>query len=221
MKFFRKIRSQLLSENRAGEYLLYAFGEIVLVVIGILIALAINNQQENKVLQQKEQVYLAGLLEEFQTSKLKLTNLIQVNQQNYLGAKEILAYCSNSVELPSEKQFSDLVFHTFSSDISFNPNNSLLIEMINSGSLKDISDDRLRVALTNWMAILEDVTRQEAELDVQRSKVLDLFRTNEYSIWTIFDQTNASTELNLPKKKNPPSNLDLFKSVAFENNLLM
>ena len=43
IKFFRKIRQQLLAENRLGKYLIYALGEIVLVVIGILIALQINN----------------------------------------------------------------------------------------------------------------------------------------------------------------------------------
>ena len=48
IKFFRKIRQKLLSENKFSKYLLYAIGEIVLVVIGILIALQINNWNENK-----------------------------------------------------------------------------------------------------------------------------------------------------------------------------
>ncbi|SHI94702.1 DUF6090 family protein [Algibacter luteus] len=48
IKFFRKIRQNLLSEGKTGKYLKYAIGEIVLVVIGILIALQINNWNENK-----------------------------------------------------------------------------------------------------------------------------------------------------------------------------
>lgn len=48
IKFFRKIRQQLLSENNISKYLFYAIGEIVLVVIGILIALQINNWNEDK-----------------------------------------------------------------------------------------------------------------------------------------------------------------------------
>ncbi|UWX53772.1 DUF6090 family protein [Maribacter litopenaei] len=48
IKFFRKIRQQLLQENRFSKYLLYAIGEIVLVVIGILIALQISNWNENR-----------------------------------------------------------------------------------------------------------------------------------------------------------------------------
>ncbi|MFC3880480.1 DUF6090 family protein [Algoriphagus namhaensis] len=48
IKFFRKIRQNLLLENKTGKYFKYAIGEIVLVVIGILIALQINNWNENR-----------------------------------------------------------------------------------------------------------------------------------------------------------------------------
>ena len=48
IRFFRILRKRLLTENRIGKYLLYAVGEIVLVVIGILIALSINNWNEAK-----------------------------------------------------------------------------------------------------------------------------------------------------------------------------
>ncbi|MFC7357066.1 DUF6090 family protein [Jejudonia soesokkakensis] len=54
LKFFRKIRQRLLTENKFSKYLLYAIGEIVLVVIGILIALQINNL--NQKAQEKEQL---------------------------------------------------------------------------------------------------------------------------------------------------------------------
>ena len=48
IKFFRKIRQKLLTENKFSKYLIYAIGEIILVVIGILIALQINNWNEEK-----------------------------------------------------------------------------------------------------------------------------------------------------------------------------
>jgi len=46
IKFFRKIRQNLLSEGKTGKYLKYAFGEIVLVMVGILLALQVNNWNE-------------------------------------------------------------------------------------------------------------------------------------------------------------------------------
>lgn len=61
IKFFRKIRQHLLAEGKTGKYLKYAIGEIVLVVIGILIALQINNWNEDR----KEFRKSKALLEEF------------------------------------------------------------------------------------------------------------------------------------------------------------
>lgn len=49
IKFFRKIRKQLLTENKFSKYLLYAIGEVVLVVIGIMIALYFNNLNQEQI----------------------------------------------------------------------------------------------------------------------------------------------------------------------------
>jgi len=64
IKFFRKIRQGLLNENKFSKYLLYAIGEILLVVIGILIAVSINNWNENRKLQNEE----LNLLEEVKSN---------------------------------------------------------------------------------------------------------------------------------------------------------
>ena len=221
MKFFRKVRQNLLTENKFTKYLVYALGEIVLVVIGILIALGINNTNEQRKLAAVEQTYLVGLREEFQTSKLKLQELINVNQQNYLGAKTLLGYIANPNQSPTELQFSSLLYTTFSAAIDFNPNNSLLYEMVNSGNLKNISNAELRRQLTNWISRMEDISRQEAELGVQREKVLDMFKNDAHSLGTIFKHAGVYTELDLPKTENETSNLSLLQSTAFENNILM
>ena len=59
IKFFRQIRQRMIKENKMSKYLLYAIGEIILVVIGILIALQINNWNQN----QKDQTLIAGYAE--------------------------------------------------------------------------------------------------------------------------------------------------------------
>ena len=73
IKFFRKIRQKLLSENKFSKYLIYAIGEIVLVVIGILIALQINNKNdERKAEESVKKFYEATILdlEDKNTNKL-------------------------------------------------------------------------------------------------------------------------------------------------------
>ena len=221
LRFFRRIRQNLLAEKKFTKYLFYAFGEIILVVIGILIAFAINNANQKRLTVKNEVTYLMGLKEEFQTSKLKLKELIAVNQDNYNGAKQILAYTGDPSAVPSEEEFSKVLYSTFSTDIAFNPNNSLLQEIINSGNLKNLSNPELRIQLTNWISTIEDIRRQEEELGIQRIKVLDMFRTNDYSLRTIFEKAGVSESIGLPSTDVTESNLSLLDSKEFENNVLM
>ena len=65
-KIFRKIRQNLLRENKVYRYLLYAIGEIILVVIGILIALQINNSNEARKNSNREISYLENLKRGYQ-----------------------------------------------------------------------------------------------------------------------------------------------------------
>lgn len=63
IRFFHTLRHRLLSENRASRYLFYAVGEIILVVIGILIALQINTWNERQKEGVLEAEYLQGIRE--------------------------------------------------------------------------------------------------------------------------------------------------------------
>lgn len=222
MKVFRALRRRLIVQKQLRSYFLYALGEIILVVVGILIALAIDNRAEQRTLDRKEQTYLLGLNKEFQTSRKKLIQLIAINRQNYENAQRIVGFIDQPSSLPSEQVFSELLFNTLNYDIAYNPNNSLLSEMINSGSLKDLSNPELRRQLTNWIATLDDIVRQEQDLDRQRENVLDLFRSDTYSIRTILDHTDVTqVELGLSPKNTPINNLPLLQSTWFENNLLL
>jgi hypothetical protein len=78
IKFFRKIRQKTLAENKFGKYLTYAIGEIILVVIGILIALSINNWNENK----KSENQLNNIYNEVESNlKSDLSNIDDVIKQ--------------------------------------------------------------------------------------------------------------------------------------------
>ena len=75
-RIFNSIRQRLLKENRLTRYLVYAVGEILLVVIGILIALQINLWNEGRKDRVKEQVVLQRLLEEFNANLAQLDDKI-------------------------------------------------------------------------------------------------------------------------------------------------
>lgn len=95
IKFFRKIRQKTLTENKFSKYLLYAIGEIILVVIGILLALQINNWNENRKLKSKEVSSIQNLVEEigFNNSVLKSVN--EVDSTSLIFGKKILAVLKN------------------------------------------------------------------------------------------------------------------------------
>tara|TARA_R110000765_G_scaffold98045_1_gene184301 strand:+ start:4679 stop:5683 length:1005 start_codon:yes stop_codon:yes gene_type:complete len=75
IKFFRKIRKNLLSENKISKYLLYAIGEIVLVIVGILIALNLNNRSERIASKAKVDLIFIEVMKELATN-IKLTDKI-------------------------------------------------------------------------------------------------------------------------------------------------
>ena len=78
IKFFRKIRKKLLQQNKVGSYLKYAIGEILLVVIGILIALQINNANEAYKAKQSERVVLNNLVKDLRADSLAFNDNLDI-----------------------------------------------------------------------------------------------------------------------------------------------
>lgn len=220
LRFFRKIRLKLFHEKKVTHYMFYALGEIFLIVIGILIAMEIGNWNEQRKIRQLELVYLHGLQSEFEQSRNKLQTLIEVNRNVYEDAKKIADYITTEY-FPEEQQLSVLIFNAFSYEQAYNPNNSLLNEIISAGYLKNISNSELRQELSSWESVIQGIHRQEATLREQREKVLDIFRKEEGSMRTVLEQANIiDQQMGLVKSQTQESNLSLITSREFENNLL-
>ncbi len=100
IKFFRKIRQQLLTENKFSKYLLYAIGEIVLVVIGILFALQINNWNEYRKERIVEREILQNMVESLESTIQKMQAHIDANE-----------YCDRA---------SDIILNTVENKLTYN-----------------------------------------------------------------------------------------------------
>ena len=83
MKFLRKIRQNLISDGLTVRYLKYALGEIILVVIGILIALSINNWNQNRIVQKEEIKYYKNIKRQLTEDKDVINANINFNQFYY------------------------------------------------------------------------------------------------------------------------------------------
>nr|WP_298995170.1 DUF6090 family protein [uncultured Polaribacter sp.] len=113
IKFFRKIRQKLLSENKFSKYLIYAIGEIVLVVIGILIALQINNWNESRKLESKKQELIINLINDFEGNIEQLQPAIKESDTLSFKMKAFLnnAYLPNlTISVDSLKVLADGFF---------------------------------------------------------------------------------------------------------------
>jgi len=95
INFFRKIRQNLLSEGKTSKYLKYAIGEIVLVVIGILIALQINNWNEDIKVNQIEKQLLKELLENLALNEEKISASISEEYKSIASVKQVLSVLEN------------------------------------------------------------------------------------------------------------------------------
>jgi hypothetical protein len=85
IKFFRHIRKSLLMENKTSKYFKYAVGEIVLVVLGILIALQINNWNEVRLNKKKEINYVNRLIEDLVSDTLMISEQISASNKRFEG----------------------------------------------------------------------------------------------------------------------------------------
>jgi hypothetical protein len=128
-KFFRKIRQKTLIENKFGKYLTYAIGEIILVVIGILIALSINNWNENSKNSIEEKAILENLLENLNLSKNQSEQLISEEHQLKRNLIQILGVDSNdnkaNAKIISDSIFKITVWDLQSDMPTFNTYNNL------------------------------------------------------------------------------------------------
>jgi len=98
IKFFRKIRQRLLTENKFSKYLFYAVGEIILVVIGILIALSINNWNEDKKNRKLITTYKKSIIENLVKDSTHIARLINGINPESIEIEQFEKRVSNSQE---------------------------------------------------------------------------------------------------------------------------
>lgn len=145
IKFFRTIRQKLLAENKLSRYLIYAIGEIILVVIGILIALQINNQNEAKKTREKEVGYLENV-------KVDLLNEINNNERFATYHFEKAQAAATLINGEAPQTIKELQTYTDNYEqvfiwIAFVPNNNTFKELLSSGNLSLIKNDSIKNGL--------------------------------------------------------------------------
>ncbi len=159
IKFFRKIRQRLLNENRFSKYLLYATGEIVLVVIGILIALQINNWNENKKQQKEVQNALMEIKNDLILDQMVLHEALNRKNEEYDKQQRVIDILDHKKEMVED--FDKLLGHLMlKHNVEFTKNGFDLLKDMGIGK---IEDDDFRIKLTSYYDL--SLPRIQAEID--------------------------------------------------------
>ena len=137
LSFFRRIRKDLLPGGVTNKYLFYAIGEIVLVVLGILIALQINNWNEKNQSRDTEQELLTGLESELKRNKGLLQDIIEIQEQQINIFTSVIPYFNKAADEIDEVELDSLFGNTIAG-WTFNPRYGLLKSIISSGEIRHI-----------------------------------------------------------------------------------
>lgn len=151
IKFFRKIRQQMLSENKFSKYLLYAIGEIILVVIGILIALQINNKNQHGK-DKVEELKILKSLEKEVASNIKVFNDDYTIQQRNFAAIQKIAVIRPSL-LPLG-HLDSLIQKT--RPHTYNASFGILNSVTNAGKIELITNDSLKEKISQLKDYIVD-----------------------------------------------------------------
>ena len=152
-----------MDKNKTGKYFKYAIGEIVLVVIGILIALSINNWNENRKNYDKENAILLNLKTEYETNKADLLETSNRNSKKYGLVKKILLFTGQSNKNLTKEISDEMIYSIFgghTADVS----TGFIDDLLSSGNIYLVKNDSLRQKLTNWSKELFD-HKTESEND--------------------------------------------------------
>ena len=211
IKFFRNIRKSLLSEGKTGKYFKYAIGEIILVMIGILLALQVNNWNENRKLRNNEQAYFENLKEEVLKNDIALK--LKIEQYKAIDQSLItLADLMRPEPTPIGRDRLDSLVLSMTFMPVYNP----VKTFINSDNLENINNAALKKLIASWNFELE-------RYNYGTKIIYDLYYNAIYPFLEENYQLKTS-ERKRPSQstsKFPIDQLRLLSSPVFENQVTM
>lgn len=218
IKFFRRIRQKLLTESKFSKYLLYAIGEIILVVIGILIALQINNWNEERKLKNEERELLTNLNLSYTRKLNELENKNFTRAENIKGINKLLNDISNQKRsIPDDEMFKILgnlfIWNTVNEEFS-------VLEMLfNSGRINTISNDSLKAKLISWPDNMEEMYEEQRVIQDLVVNKLNPLISNYVSTSNLANSfvIKSSLEISPPPSPYPNDFTGLLNDRAFES----
>ena len=185
INFFRKIRQRLLTENKFSKYLIYTIGEIVLVVIGILIALQINNWNEEQKLIRDERIILISLKTDFMSNSEKITNVLQAQSEQKSTIVAYLKYINSDRKIIGDSLA--LKFWWTTAYRPFYSTDGTLNSLLNSSRIDLVKNNTLKEKLTSYTSDYNIYKDHEEEYE-NFVKLLRQFAADHFSFSPYVDE---------------------------------
>ncbi len=213
INFFRKIRKKMADDNKPMKYLRYAIGEIVLVVIGILIAIQINTWNLERKTQLKEKVILQSLLDEFKTNSASLLIAKESATTNNRRCLDILKYISDD-QLEISKATSDtLIISSLNTFVTFDVSDGYINSLLSTGEIHILQNDNLKHLIINWkIKVIDNSVEAEDWLKQDLYFIVTPFLDKHYSLAT--ERFKGFTSYNSPFKFDYRK---IYRNPQFEN----
>ena len=160
LRFFRHIRKQLMEKNKVRTYALYAIGEILLVVVGILIAVQVNATIESSKKETRRVEMVKDLRLEFKNNLAQLDTAIFYQNLALNASNELIQVIANR-ENDIPKQRIDSLISNVSWFWTYDPTNGVLSNSISSGDIHLIGLDSLQVLLFSWGTLVDDSAEEQ------------------------------------------------------------
>ena len=142
---------------RASKYFKYAVGEIILVMIGILLALQVNDWNNKRLEVSKEQLFLKNLQVEFKANLVEFNEIYNRSTTAYIASNSLLNIIKEGGENLDNKEIDSLINIIINDFSSLDLTDGSINEIINTGSLNIIKDQKLRNQLSNWSQAMNDM----------------------------------------------------------------
>ena len=189
IKFFRHIRAQLLSENKTGKYFKYAIGEIVLVMIGILLALQVSNWNQERKDRMSERKLLDNIHRDFVHNKVGFDSIKAIHYRALDGLEKLIALFPLGND--SLKYAAYYKYNIQIKGMTYDPYSSSIESVVNSNALQLIQDENLQKYLVSWKDVFRDYKEDENNYN-------DYLKNFFWPYYTdVFDSTGKDTAMNL------------------------
>jgi hypothetical protein len=215
-------------ENKTSKYFKYAIGEIILVVIGILIALQINNWNEARKERQQEQELLSQLYSEFRSNLAQLDQKIELRNNMINAALNLL----HDIDNPESRNIDSIYKNLGYTGIAptFDP---IVNDINSSGRIQLLQNNVLKEKLSRWTSEIIQVTEEEQawlryrdnyyrpslfKHGAYRNIINRFWNENTFEVFTL-DKNNV-TEFNVGKSKSSVDLDELLEQTPFENHIV-